>query len=184
MQPTDGTTTLPTNSQASHPPSRGSDQRGLITLEWLLIVAAVAGLAATSVLTVQQVLDDTSEVPVDPQVRVLEADIAAAFIAADATAWRASLDKDGLVLFEEEWAYRTLGSQYETVGQVGVGFYERCERDLVVTFGDVVSRARFEPPEEYDWDVPEELAKYHEDNLAFKTPARCTVELLGAGLGG
>ena len=80
MQPTHGTTTLPTNSQASRPPSRGSDQRGLITLEWLLIVGAIAGLAATSVLAVQQVLDDTSEVPVDPLVRVLEADIAAAFV--------------------------------------------------------------------------------------------------------
>ena len=80
MRTTDGTTTLPTNSQASHPQGRGSDQRGLITLEWLLIVGAIAGLAATSVLTVQQVLDDTSEVPVDPLVRVLEADIAAAFV--------------------------------------------------------------------------------------------------------
>ena len=88
MRTTDGTTTLPTNSQASHPQGRSGDQRGLITLEWLLIVGAVAGLAATSVLAVQRVLDDTSEVPVDPLVRVLEADIAAAFIAADAnTAW-------------------------------------------------------------------------------------------------
>ena len=167
MQPTDGTTTLPTNSQASHPPSRGSDQRGVITLEWLLIVGAVAGLAATSVLAVQRVLDDTSEVPVDPQVRVLEADIAAAFIAAEATAWRANL-LDANILAD---------SDYD-------GFFQRCERDLVVTFGDVVSRARFEPPDEYDWDVPEELAKYHDDNLGFKAPARCTVDLLGAGLGG
>ena len=84
MRTTAGTTTLPTNSQASHPQGRGSDQRGVITLEWLLIVGAIAGLAATSVLAVQQVLDDTSEVPVDPLVRVLEADIAAAFVAADA----------------------------------------------------------------------------------------------------
>ena len=84
MQPTDGTTTLPTNSQASHSQGRSGDQRGVISLEWLLIVGAVAGLAATSVLAVQRVVDDTSEVPVDPLVRVLEADIAAAFIAADA----------------------------------------------------------------------------------------------------
>ena len=167
MQPTDGTTTLPTNSQASHPPSRGSDQRGLMTLEWLLIVGAVAGLAATSVLAVQQVLDDTSEVPVDPQVRVLEADIAAAFIAADATAWRANLLGANILA----------DSDYD-------GFLQRCERDLVDAFPDVVSRARFEPPKEYDWDVPEELAKYHEDNLAIKAPARCTVELLGEEPGG
>ena len=88
MQPTHGTTTLPTNSQASHSPGRGGDERGLMTLEWLLIVGAIAGLAATSVLAVQRVLDDTSEVPVDPLVRVLEADIAAAFVAADADTWR------------------------------------------------------------------------------------------------
>ena len=84
MRTTAGTTTLPTNSQASHSQGRSGDERGVITLEWLLIVGAIAGLAATSVLAVQRVLDDTSEVPVDPLVRVLEADIAAAFVAADA----------------------------------------------------------------------------------------------------
>ena len=171
MQPTDGTTTLPTNSQASHSQGRSGDQRGVISLEWLLIVGAVAGLAAMSVLAVQRVVDDTSEVPVDPLVRVLEADIAAAFVAADATAWRANLP-DALFLAD---------SDYD-------GFFQRCERDLVDAFPDVVSRARFELPTEYDWDVPEELAKYHEDPLAFKAPARCTVvELVveqRAGLGG
>ena len=166
MQPTDRTTTLPTNSQASRSQGRGSDQRGVITLEWLLIVGAVAGLAATSVLAVQRVVDDTSEVPVDPLVRVLEADIAAAFIAADATAWRANL-LDALIIG---------GSDYD-------GFFQRCERDLVVTFGDVVRWAQFEPPTEYDWNVPEELVKYNEDPLAFKAAARCTVDLR-AGLGG
>ena len=166
MRTTDRTTTLPTNSQASQSQGRGSDQRGIITLEWLLIVGAVAGLAATSVLAVQRVVDDTSEVPVDPLVRVLEADIAAAFIAADATAWRANL-LDANILAD---------SDYD-------GFFQRCERDLVDAFPDVVSWARFEPPTEYDWEVPEELLKYEEDPLAFKAPARCTVELR-AGLGG
>lgn len=61
-------------------------ERGLITLEWLLIVGAVAGLAASSVLIVQRVVDDQSEVPDDPLVRMLEADIAAAAVAADAQA--------------------------------------------------------------------------------------------------
>ena len=168
MQPTDGTTTLPTNSQASHPPSRGSDQRGLITLEWLLIVGAVAGLAATSVLAVQRVVDDTSEVPVDPLVRVLEADIAAAFIAADATAWRAAItDPDVAHRLDPTKDYAS--------------FESRCESDLVVTFGDVVSRAKFEPPTEYrEFGHPALV----EDPLAFEDPARCTVELPRAGLGG
>ena len=181
MPTTDGTTALPTNSQASRPQGRSRGERGIITLEWLLIVGAMAGLAAVSTLAVQRVLDNSAEVPVDPLVRVLEADIAAAFIAGDATAWRASLDENDLFAIDES-AYRTLG-EYDNVGQVGVGFYERCERDLVDAFPDVVNEARFEPPKEYDWDVPEELAKYNEDNLAFKAPARCTVTPL-AGLGG
>ena len=37
------------------------DERGLTTLEWLLIVAAVAGLAALAVVLVQNVVDDTAE---------------------------------------------------------------------------------------------------------------------------
>ena len=86
MRTTHGTTTLAALWQPSQPPGRRSDERGIITLEWLLIVGAVAGLAASSVLAVQRVLDDTSEVPVDPLVRVLEADIAAAFVTADAQA--------------------------------------------------------------------------------------------------
>ncbi len=38
-----------------------TDERGLTTLEWLLIVAAVAGLAALAVVLVQNVVDDTAE---------------------------------------------------------------------------------------------------------------------------
>ena len=37
------------------------DDAGLTTLEWLLIVAAVAGLAALAVVLVQNVVDDTAE---------------------------------------------------------------------------------------------------------------------------
>ena len=37
------------------------DDSGLTTLEWLLIVAAVAGLAALAVVLVQNVVSDTSE---------------------------------------------------------------------------------------------------------------------------
>ena len=38
-----------------------ADESGLTTLEWLLIVAAVAGLAALAVVLVQNVVDDTAE---------------------------------------------------------------------------------------------------------------------------
>jgi hypothetical protein len=40
---------------------RKADECGLTTLEWLLIVAAVAGLAALAVVLVQNVVDDTAE---------------------------------------------------------------------------------------------------------------------------
>lgn len=49
----------------SHPQrntlTRGGGEAGLTTLEWLLIVAAVAGLAALAVVMVQNVVSDTSE---------------------------------------------------------------------------------------------------------------------------
>ena len=122
MRTTHGTTTPPTNSQASHSQGRSSDQRGLITLEWLLIVGAIAGLAATSVLAVQRVLDDTSEVPVDPLVRVLEADIAAAFVAAEADT-------------------AALSQPYDPAD-----FQQRCEAALLAAFGDVVGGTDWTPP--------------------------------------
>lgn len=66
-------------------------ERGLITLEWLLIVAAIAGIAGTSVLIVQRVVDDATDVPPDPVTRMIDADIAAAHISAQAqTAFDAS----------------------------------------------------------------------------------------------
>ena len=137
MPTTDGTATLPTNSQASHPRRRGRDQRGIITLEWLLIVGAVAGLAASSVLAVQRVLDDTSEVPVDPLVRVLEADIAAAFVTADAQA-----------AFDE--------SQLDSLlpPYVDQDFSTRCNPGVNDAFNDVVDSAVWEPPDDPNGTPP------------------------------
>ena len=71
----------------------------------------------------QRVVDDTSEVPVDPLVRVLEADIAAAFIAADANT-------------------AALSQPYNLTG-----FQQRCEAALLAAFGDVVAQApQWTPP--------------------------------------
>ena len=130
MRTTHGTATLPTNSQASHSPGRRSDERGIITLEWLLIVGAVAGLAASSVLAVQRVLDDTSEVPVDPLVRVLEADIAAAFVTADA---QAAFDEDPALYVSNN---------------TDLGFSTRCNPGVSDAFNDVVDSAVWEPPDD------------------------------------
>ena len=160
MRTTAGTTTLPTNSQASHPQGRGSDQRGVITLEWLLIVGAIAGLAATSVLAVQQVLDDTSEVPVDPLVRVLEADIAAAFVAAEAQA-----------AFDESLSDPLLPSYEDR------GFSTRCHPGISQSFSDVVDPAGTPMP----WTTPADSDGT--PRTGDEVAARCTVKPL-AGLGG
>lgn len=40
---------------------RKRDERGLTTLEWLLLVAAAAGIAALAIVLVQGVVDDTAE---------------------------------------------------------------------------------------------------------------------------
>ena len=63
-----------------------ADRRGLITLEWLLIVGAVAGLAAVSVAVVTRAVEGTSDAPPDPMVRVIEAKVAAAFVEGEAVA--------------------------------------------------------------------------------------------------
>ena len=57
---------------------------GLITLEWLLIVAAIAGLAASSTLAVQRVVDDSTDLPPRRDIRVIDAEIAAAAVAHEA----------------------------------------------------------------------------------------------------
>ena len=58
---------------------------GLMTLDWLLIFGAIAGLAAGSVLAVQIVIDASTDLPDRPDVRVVDAEIAAATVASEAT---------------------------------------------------------------------------------------------------
>ena len=67
--------------------ARGSARAelGLITLEWLLIFGAIAGLAAGSVLAVQIAIDNSTDLPDRPDVRVVDAEIAAATVASEAT---------------------------------------------------------------------------------------------------
>ena len=57
---------------------------GLTTLEWLLIVAAVAGLAALAVVLVQNVVDETAEEISGNNARITAAQVAAARITSDA----------------------------------------------------------------------------------------------------
>lgn len=66
-------------------PVSAHGERGLVTLEWLLIVGAIAGLAAVSVLTVQRVLDTATDLPADPDTLIVDAEITAAKLADEAT---------------------------------------------------------------------------------------------------
>ena len=74
------------NGRATEQPSRNRkrNDRGLTTLEWLLIVAAVAGLAALAVVLVQNVVDDTAEQISGSSARLTAASVASAEITADA----------------------------------------------------------------------------------------------------
>ena len=56
-----------------------------MTLEWLLIIGAIAGLAAVSVLAVQNVIDDSTDLPPRPDIRIIDAEIQAAQVASEAT---------------------------------------------------------------------------------------------------
>ena len=133
---------------------------GLVTLEWLLVVGAIAGIAASSVLAVQRVVDDTTEVPDDPLVRVLDADIAAAFIASEA---QASFDASHA------------GGPPPPPAYVDGPFEQRCETGIGQRFGDVVAGTPA-------WEMPTVGADgtYGNDDDVL---ARCTVTPL-ANLGG
>ena len=121
--------------------------RGLITLEWLLVVGAVAGLAASSAVIVQQVLDDHSEVPADPLVRMLEADVAAAWVAVEAQA-----------------AFNDDPSAYTS--DANRRFADRCA-GVSVDFGDVVADATAV------WVGPDQ--GFDPGDPLDDTPAQCTV---------
>lgn len=107
---------------------------GLMTLEWLLIVAAIAGLAASSVLAVQKVVDNSTDRPPRPEVLIVDAEIAAAFIAHEATE-----------------AMRS--NRYHS--NLGLGFEQRClEIYLVGRFSEVVRLAIWMGPVDNDLSNP------------------------------
>ena len=94
------------------------DDSGLTTLEWLLIVAAVAGLAALAVVLVQNVVGETSEQIAGSSARQTAATIAADQIIRDSA--RAVGDQPASANTWEEWEKYYTG---------------RCER-LAITYGD------------------------------------------------
>ncbi len=112
--------------------ARGSSRAelGLMTLEWLLIVGAIAGIAASSVLAVQIAIDNSTDLPDRPDVRVVDAEIAAATVASEATA-----------------DVRANPSDYDAyMNDRNSGFLTRCQ-EVANEYSDVVEvPADWEPP--------------------------------------
>ena len=131
------------------------DDRGLMTLEWLLIVGLIAGLAASTALIVQRVVDDTAEVPVDPLVRLIEADVEAAFIAAEAQS-----------------VFDAAPGSYST--SVDDGYKSRCDTSIPAAYSDVAAGAAWSSPSDPN-NTPGDLTD--------DEPAECDVTPL-ANLGG
>ncbi len=103
---------------------------GLITLEWLLIFGAIAGIAASSVLAVQIVIDDSTDLPDRPDVRVVDAEIAAATVASEAT----------------EIVRANPGNYPDYMANRNLGFEVDCE-EVANEYSDVVEvPAVWEPP--------------------------------------
>lgn len=92
------------------------EDSGLTTLEWLLIVAAVAGLAALAVVLVQNVVSDTSDQISGSSARRTAAQIAAADIKDDAVAARSTTAVNA--------------------GDVNDEYEPKCDR-LEIIYGDV-----------------------------------------------
>ena len=97
-----------------------ADESGVTTLEWLLIVAAVAGLAALAVVLVQNVVSETSEQIAGSSARLTAAQVAASSVVAEATQ-PAKLDDD----------------RWETWNKWENYFTAKCER-IKITFSDAV----------------------------------------------
>ena len=88
-----------------------------MTLEWLLIVAAIAGLAAVSALAVQRAIDDSTDLPPDPEIRIIDAEIEAARVAHEAT--------------------ESMKASYNTYTSVDAGFRRDCTA-IANSFADVL----------------------------------------------
>ena len=123
---------------------RRDDERGLTTLEWLLIVAAVAGLAAVAVVVVQGVVSDTSDQIAGSGARLTTAQFEAEDITDDAIAAIPKAEtatanrKTATILEEQKAEVVKLNARYE----------ERCDR-LNIAYGNAFKDV--DPPQEAAW---------------------------------
>ena len=118
-----------------------ADESGLTTLEWLLIVAAVAGLAALAVVLVQNVVDDTAQEISGGSARETAAEIAAQRIISDAN--RDHDSQPARAKTYEDWSsyYRDRCDRLEiTYSDAGIETHSNFDIDNV-TAGDKVDAA-------------------------------------------
>ena len=109
-----------------------SDERGLTTLEWLLIVAAVAGLAALAVVLVQNVVDETAEEISGRSARGTAARVAAEQITREARAdLPAGTNTSDITDMPAQAA-----AHVEAQRDVNADFGPACRR-LEITYGDI-----------------------------------------------
>lgn len=100
-----------------------------MTLEWLLVLGAVAGIAAGSYLAIERVVDEELRRPAGPAARLVAADVVAAVVVQDAI--------DEALSRPYDWDLWTAAMS---------PFRARCEA-IAVDFDDVVARAEWP-----DWD--------------------------------
>ena len=128
----------------------GRSERGLVTLDWLLILAAVIGAAAGTAVLLQNFFEDAAEDPTDPAVRAIEAQIAATRIVKDATelflrdrdACSMATPCGGDFSIQEDFLHTIAGLYTKTASD---DFKARCHA-LYLTFGDVLSNTYWGAP--------------------------------------
>ena len=102
-----------------------ADESGLTTLEWLLIVAAVAGLAALAVVLVQNVVSETGEQIAGRSARLTAAELAAEDVTTNA---RGKLLADAL------------SNTAPFISPINSTADRAC-RTLKITYGDAIASA-------------------------------------------
>ena len=110
------------------------DDSGLTTLEWLLIVAAVAGLAALAVVLVQNVVSDTSEQIAGNSARMTSARVQADDI-------------------DQQYGRSTTEPTPTTKQNVVDAKYASKCRRINISYAATFEAA--EPPQEAEWEKPE-----------------------------
>ena len=126
---------MPVTSKDARPEAPRRGQSGLTTLEWLLIVAAVAGLAALAVVLVQNVVDETAEEISGSNARITAAQVAAVRITSDA--------RSELPAKEGSYAKVTHeANQKSKQSEVNSDFGSKCKR-LEITYSDAGVESRW-----------------------------------------